>query len=388
MPVKDTIQRLSRESQAKVRELVAATRAGPPLIADNSAVIPEELLRAAGANTYFLCRGGEPEPTDAVLDYMLRFMNPLSRSMAGYMELGLDPITPAADFVTIAETDCHVGRISELMEFKGVKVCKVGVPADWEKPVAFEYYCDSLRALMRRVEETTGKSVDMDAARANVAVSNRINAAFRRLDALRREEQCAIGFEDYMKLQHLSFSLGEPEKFACELESLCTELEAGGERPFAADAPRVLMAGRVVAIGDYTVPRLLDGYGCAVTADMFDEGVRVTEKDVDTEGDLLVNFARNRYLDTLPIDLFQPAWKTRFQRMKELIAAGRCDGVIWYQLAFDEIYDMEYSCVAKWLGEMGVPLLKLETSYSYSREEMGPLNTRIESFVQYLKAGK
>ena len=74
--------------------------------------------------------------------------------------------------------------------------------------------------------------------------------------------------------------------------------------------------------------------------------------------------------------------------MKELIAAGRCDGVIWYQLAFDEIYDMEYSCVAKWLGEMGVPLLKLETSYSYSREEMGPLNTRIESFVQYLKEGK
>lgn len=134
MSTKDTIRELSRRSQARVRELVAEKRAGTPLIEYNSSFIPEEFIRAAGANTYYMCRGGEPEPTDAVLDYMLRFMNPLSRSMAGYMELGLDPITPNADLVAIAETDCHVGRISELMEFKGVKVGKVGVPADWEKP--------------------------------------------------------------------------------------------------------------------------------------------------------------------------------------------------------------------------------------------------------------
>ena len=186
MSTKDTIREMNRRSQARVRELVQAKREGTPLIEYNSTFIPEELIRAAGANTYFICRGGEPEPTDAVLDYMLRFMNPLSRSMAGYMELGLDPITPNADLVAIAETDCHVGRISELMEFKGVKVGKVGVPADWEKPVAFEYYANSIRELMKTVEEITGKSVDPAAAKKNLEVSNRINGLFRRLDALRR----------------------------------------------------------------------------------------------------------------------------------------------------------------------------------------------------------
>ena len=49
---------------------------------------------------------------------------------------------------------------------------------------------------------------------------------------------------------------------------------------------------------------------------------------------------------------------------------------------------MEYTCVAKWLGEMDIPLLKLETAYSYSREEMGPLSNRVESFVENLKEGK
>lgn len=388
MSTKDTIREMNRRSQTRVRELVQAKREGTPLIEYNSTFIPEELIRAAGANTYFMCRGGEPEPMDAVLDYMLRFMNPLSRSMAGYMQLGLDPITPNSDLVAIAETDCHVGRISELMEFKGVKVGKVGVPADWEKPVAFEYYANSIRELMKKVEEITGKSVDLAAAKKNLEVSNRINGLFRRLDALRRGERCPIGFEDYMRLQHLSFTTGEPEKFADELEKLCDELEVGSADALPANAPRVLVVGRVIAIGDYTMPRLLDNFGCAVTVDMLDEGVRLTEKDVDTEGDLIENFARNRYLDTLPIDLFQPSWKQRFERIKELMAAGAVDGVIWYQLAFDEIYDMEYSCVAKWLGDMKVPLLKLETAYSYSREEMGPLMNRIENFVQNLKEGK
>jgi benzoyl-CoA reductase/2-hydroxyglutaryl-CoA dehydratase subunit BcrC/BadD/HgdB len=74
--------------------------------------------------------------------------------------------------------------------------------------------------------------------------------------------------------------------------------------------------------------------------------------------------------------------------MKSLIKEYRIDAVVWYQLSFDEIYDMEYTCLAKWLGEMKMPCLKLESSYEYSREAMGPLMTRIESFVESVKGGK
>lgn len=385
LSTKDTICALSRRSHTRAGGLVKEKRAGTALVEYNSTFIPEEFIRAAGANTYFMCRGGEPEPADAVLDYMPRSINPFSRSMAGYVELGLDPITPNADLVAIAETDCHVGRISELLELKGVKVGKVGVPADWEKPVAFGYYLDSLRCLLKRVEEITGKPVDMAAAKKNIETSNRINGLFRRIDALRRGERCAIGFEDYMRLQHLSLSPGEPERFADELEKLVTELESGAAEALPADAPRVLVAGRVIAIGDYAVPRMLDSIGCAVPAELLDEGVRVTEKDVCTEGCLVENFARSRYLDRLPTSLFQPSWKQRFARMKELMESGKVDGVVWYRLAFDEIYDMEYSCVAKRLGEMKVPLLKLETACSGPREDVCPMMDRIENFAQVLK---
>lgn len=66
----------------------------------------------------------------------------------------------------------------------------------------------------------------------------------------------------------------------------------------------------------------------------------------------------------------------------------RIDGVVSYQLVFDEIYNMEFACLAKWLDEMKVPLVKIESSYEYSREAMAPLTTRIESFIDSVKEVK
>lgn len=384
--MKEVIKSLDRQSKARVKELVRQKKEGKTLIEYNSTFIPEELIRAAGANSYYMCRGGEPEPTDAVLDYMLRFMNPLSRSMAGYMELGLDPISPHADMIVTAQTDCHIGRITELLEFKGAPINKVGIPADWKKDIAYEYYEESLGKMIKAVEEITGQSVDMEQAKKNFAVSNRINALFRRLNELRVTGPCPIRFEDYMRLQHLSFSLGDAELFADKLEEIVKGLE--GVAAFPENAPRLLLVGRVIAIGDYAVPRLFDENGAAIVAEFLDEGIRVSGNDVELEGDLVKNFAKNRYLDKMPITIFQPAWKERFKYIKKCIEDNRIDGVIFYQLEFDEIYDMEYTCLSRWLGEMDVPLLKLETGYSYSREEMGPLATRIESFISSLKEGK
>ena len=74
--------------------------------------------------------------------------------------------------------------------------------------------------------------------------------------------------------------------------------------------------------------------------------------------------------------------------MKTLIEDYSIDGVIWYQLSFDEIYNMECSVVSKALEEIKMPFLKLESSYEYSREAMGPLTTRVESFIEAIKGRK
>jgi len=383
--MKETLKELEKHASERLAGILREKERGKPLVEYTSTFIPEELIRAAGANTYPMWRGGEAVASDAVLDYMPRFIHPLARSMAGYMELGRDPVTPRADLLVAAQTDCHIDRISELLEYKGVRMSKVGVPADWMRDEALCYYVKSLRKMLCTVGEITGKSVDSEAALENFRVSNEIGASLRRICALRKK-RAPIGFEDYMRLQHLSVTLCDPAYAAEACGRIADELEAAPDC-FPAGAPRVVLAGRAVAVGDYTVPRLLDECGCVVAAEILDECARVTEKDLPLEGDPVLGFAKSRYRDKLPIDIFQPSWQKRFGRLEELIRECGAGGVIWYQLAYDEIYDMEYTCVAKWLGERNIPLLKLETDYSYTREQVGVLNASIRAFTRTLSEG-
>jgi len=119
-----------------------------------------------------------------------------------------------------------------------------------------------------------------------------------------------------------------------------------------------------------------------------DEGMREYLCNVKVEGDLMGNLAKTYYLERTPPSVFQPAWAKRIDVVKKLIKDFNIDGVIWYQLSFEEIYNMESSIYSKYMEEMNIPFLKLESSYEYSREAMGPLTTRIESFLESIKRKK
>jgi benzoyl-CoA reductase/2-hydroxyglutaryl-CoA dehydratase subunit BcrC/BadD/HgdB len=386
MAMKDIMQELEALSKARIPEVRKAHKEGKKVIEYTGNFIPEEMIRALGAEPYLMCRGGEPEPPEAVQEYMLRFMNPLARSMAGYYLMGLDMVSPVADVIVAQQTDNHVGRISELLEFKGLPVFKVGVPADWKRDFNFDYYVAALRRMQEKLEEVTGNKLDEDALKEQFKKTNRINAALRKLDELRKKENPPIGMNEFIRLNHYSFTV-DPDVVAEKLEALYDELkDAPGI--FPEGAPRILIAGHAIAMGDYTVPKLVEEAGGAIVADFMDEGIRPYKNDISLEGDPIEAFARCRYLEKPPVDIFQPSWKERMAYIRKLIEEYRVDGVLWYQLSFDEIYDMEYSCIAKKLGDDKVPVIKLETSYEYSRESMGPLTTRVESFVESLKEGK
>jgi benzoyl-CoA reductase/2-hydroxyglutaryl-CoA dehydratase subunit BcrC/BadD/HgdB len=382
----EIMQELSALARNRTSEITKAKKEGRKIVQYTGNFIPAELISAAGAEPYLMCRGGEPEPPDAVLEYMLRFMNPLARSMAGFYLLGLDPVTPICDLIVAQQTDNHVGRISEFFEYKGLPVFKVGVPPDWTKEIAFEYYLNALRKLKEKLEEVTGNQISDAALKKEFGYSNQINEILRKIDGLRKKSNPPLGESEFIRLNHYSFAI-EPRLLVEKLAALYEKLrEVPGK--FSDAAPRILLAGHALAIGDYVVPQLIEDSGAVVVADFLDEGIRSYRRDVALEGDPLEAFGRNRYLERPPINIFQPSWEIRFKYLRDLIADYRIDGVVWYQLSFDEIYDMEHTCLAKWLGEQKIPLLKMESSYEYSREAMGPLATRIESFVESLKGGK
>ena len=131
--MKKTLEEFQAAVARRTTEISDAKANGAKLVQYTGNFIPDELIRAAGADAYPMWRGGEPEPPDAMLDESIRFLNPYARSMVGFYKLNLDPIMEMADLVAVSATDCHVQRMAELLEGYGINTWKVGVPTDWNQ---------------------------------------------------------------------------------------------------------------------------------------------------------------------------------------------------------------------------------------------------------------
>ena len=384
--MKEIMQKLEKMSGNRPIELVERKGEGKKLIEYYGDFVPEQWITAAGAESYLIMKGGDPQAPEATLDYSLRFMNPLAASMVGNYLRGVDRVMPMADGVAIQQHDCHYGRMTEILEFKGVPVYKVGVPADNVVGISQQYYRHELREFRDFLEKVVGHPLDEKAVHECYAKTNKINELVRKIGELRKKDNSPITFSDFIRLNHYTLRVDYDTSIDA-LTKIYEELkDAPGAHPEG--APRILIMGRAVAEGDYVVPSLIEAAGGAIVCDFLDEAIRPYNVTLATEGDYVDAYASAMYDNCVPQCVFQPSWETRFERLKELVKEYRIDGVLWYQLAFDEIYDMEYTCYAKWLKDSNLPIMKLETSYEYSREATAPLATRIESFVESLKEGK
>jgi benzoyl-CoA reductase/2-hydroxyglutaryl-CoA dehydratase subunit BcrC/BadD/HgdB len=380
------LEELAQVARIRPEKLKERKGKGAKLIGYIGRFVPEELIYASGAVPYLLCRGGEPEPPDAVIPYLLRFMSPYDRAQIGYYLLGMDPVVPMLDLVVIQNSDCHESRLADVFEYLKVPTARLGIPPDWRKSLSRDYYQKRLAWLREKLEVLTGTKIPDEKLKKSIMSLNKIRDLLNRINLLRKEQPPPIGGYDFIRLDHYSF-YGDPEELAAKLEELYQELREI-ESPFSRETPRILLAGHVVSVGDYVVPKLIEDSGAVIAAQFLDEGTRHCAWNVKTEGNLMNNLGEVYYLKRTPPSIFQPAWEERAETMKGLIREFKIDGVIWYQLNFEEIYDMECSIVAKSMEEMKIPFLKLESSYEYSREAMGPLTTRVESFIESIKQRK
>jgi benzoyl-CoA reductase/2-hydroxyglutaryl-CoA dehydratase subunit BcrC/BadD/HgdB len=379
----NTLEELAQVARTRPEELKQRRGKGIKLIGYIGRFVPEELIYASGALPFLLCRGGQPEPPDAVIPYMLRFMSPYSRSQIGYHLLGIDPVIPMLDLIVVQCSDCHESRLADLFEYFKLPTARLGVPPDWEKSLSGDYYYKELYRLKEKLEVLTGNRISDEKLKGSIESINKVRDLLRKINLLRREQPPRIGGYDFVRLNHYSFYC-DLEMLAAKLKDLYEELEES-KSPFSTEAPRILLAGHVVGVGDYVVPKLIEDSGGVVAAEFLDEGMRHCVWDVKADGDLMRNLGETHYLERMPPSIFQPAWEQRVEFIKKLIKDFNIDGVIWYELSFEEIYDLECSIISKVMDETNIPFLKLESSYEYSREAVGPLTTRVESFIESIK---
>jgi benzoyl-CoA reductase/2-hydroxyglutaryl-CoA dehydratase subunit BcrC/BadD/HgdB len=379
----DTLEELAQIARTRPGKLKEQKEKGVKIVGYIGRFVPEELIYASGAVPCLMCRGGEPEPPDAVIPYMLRFMSPYARSQIGYHLLGIDPVVPMLDLIVAQCSDCHESRLADLFEYFELPTTRLGVPPDWKKSLSREYYQKRLTWLREKLEVLTGNKISDEKLKKSIESINQTRDLLSRINLLRKKQPPPVGGYDFIRLNHYSFYC-DLDKLLLKLNDLYEQLQKG-KSPFSREAPRILLAGHVVGMGDYVVPKLIEDSGGVVVAEFLDEGMRQCAWNVKTDGDLMRNLGETYYSERTPPSIFQPAWEERVESIKKLIRDFNIDGVIWYELSFEEIYDLECSIISKAMGEMNMPFLKLESSYEYSREAVGPLTTRVESFIESVK---
>lgn len=385
------MQQLLEEFEAICAErpyrILDAAANGAKIVEYTGRYVPEEIVYASGAKPYPMWRGGEPEPPDAVLDETVRFLSPFTRTQYGLIKLGLDPVAPEADVYAYSLTNCHDYRVCELVEKAGYPVCKVGVPTVWQDPDDLAYYEGKIDDLIARLEIVTGSKVTDERIAEAIGKYNEIRGLLREIDELRKLPVPPIDGSQFQSLTHCA-ALCEPEEAIEHLSRILEACKAKAAEPTCEEKPRILVFGHVIAHGDYGVMKAIEKAGAVIVHEITDDGSFEYAADVEVGGDPKKAVIRNRYLDTLPNNNMQPTWELRRQTLIDAVRDYKADGVVFYDTLYDEIYNMEYSCIADFLSEQKVPLIRISTSYEYTREAMGPLNTRVETFVETLKGGR
>jgi len=379
----EAMKKLSDHMATRLTELTRLRKGGTKLIGyAPGGYMPEELVYAAGAVPVGLIRGGDPEPVAESAAYVPRFIDTFCRSQIGYRMMGGDPLYEIIDLLVVPVTDHNIKTIADCFNFfTDTNVFRYGVPHQKDE-YAFEYYLKGLHAFKNKLEEFTGNKIEDRKLREAIDSSNRMRELLKEISLLRLSEHPPISGLEFAKLNHASF-IADRAVFMDALKSINKELKQ--KPPSCTKGPRILLTGSTLAMGDYKILEIAENAGANIVAEEFAEGLRHYWENVHVNGDLMQALADRYFRRRMPPAWFRPS-RERLDYLIKLARDFNVDGIIWYQLMYRSSYDIQAFYFEKLVKkELNIPMLKVESDYDVS--ERGPLRTRVETFVEIIKAG-
>ena len=380
----ESMKKLSNHLAIRITELKQMRGRGTKLIGyAPGGYMPEELVYACGAVPVGLIRGGDPEPVGESAAYVPRFIDTFCRSQIGYRMLGEEPLYQMLDLFIVPVTDHNIKTIADCFNFfANDNVFRFGVPHQKDE-YAFEYYVAGLNALKDKLEEFTGNKIEDETLVEAIGLCNRMRELLQEISLLRISGQPSITGYDFVRLNHASY-IADKTVLIDSLESILQELRENP--PSNPKRPRILLTGSTLAMGDYKVLEMTEEAGASIVVEEFAEGMRHYWQNIQVDGDLMQAIADRYFRRREPPAWFRPS-RERLDYLIKLARDFNVDGIVWYQLMYRSSYDIQSFYFEKLVKkELDIPMLKIESDYDVS--ERGPLRTRIETFVEIVKAGK
>ena len=377
----EATEKLSLHVKNRLADLAKARDEGRKIIGYTpGGYLPEELVLASGAIPICLVRAGDHSMVEAAGAYICRWFDPFCRAQIGYALSGDDPYYNIVDLLAIPITDNHIRAISDTVSYNsGIEVFPFGVPHKKDKS-ALEYYLEGITRFRKKLEDFTGNEITDSMIREKVLLCNRERELLREISLMRKGDSVPLSSRDFIALNHASFIADKEFMVEC-LELLVRELKEETWRPVK--GPRILLTGSTIARGDSKVLDMIETAGGEVVIEEFGEGIRPYWDNVQPDGDIMNNLAEAYFMKRVPPAWFRPG-RERLNLLVDLAVDFNADGVIWYHLMYRESYKVESYFFPGILKEKtGLNMLTVESDYDAT--ETGPLQTRIETFIETIR---
>jgi benzoyl-CoA reductase/2-hydroxyglutaryl-CoA dehydratase subunit BcrC/BadD/HgdB len=374
-------------SGQRLKELQEEKGKGKKIIGFMCALVPQELIIAAGAIPVRLCSGFY-DTCDVSEDVLPKEICPLVKSSFGLKLLDMDMFRLCDAIVIPASCDAKKKLGEVLADYMTVFMMDLPSVRDTEK--AKKYWLSEVMDLKYCIEKFTGKHIGKKELEPAVRLLYERTKAFRKLYDIRKSPRSVITEKDAMLVTNTAF-FDDPARWTQSLKELCSELEENIKKGLEVEdpnAPRILLTGSAIIWPNFKILDVAEKSGLNIVIDQVCSGTEYlyqpAEVDEYTMQDMMAAVAERYLLPSMCPIFF--TFDDRADRILEMVQQFGVQGVIYHTLRLCQIFDMETEGIRQALREKGVPILKVITDYSY--EDVEQLRTRMEAFREIMQGGQ
>lgn len=358
---------------------------GRDCIGTYCAMVPQELIYAAGAMPVKLCSGNytafmigdDSVPRDAC---------PLVKAVAGFQEMQTLPIYRDCKMMVVPITcDCKKKIVGVLRQ--SCKVHAMNLPLNRTDDNGLDFCVSEYYRLISALEQTTGQRITWDSLRHSVQLAGRAQYALSRFVALKQGPQALIKGTHVMAIMNAAayMPLDRWTEALCALTQELAQRKMAEQYVTKANRPRILITGSPVIFPNIKLPLLIEQLGGSLVADetcMGERSLYDPVVPVDMSFDGLLWALANRYIRACTCPVFSEN-RQRIDRVIHLAKTSQAQGVIYHVLRGCLVYDYEYPLLEQALEQEGIPIIRVESDYN--EEDVEQLRIRIEAFIELIK---
>jgi benzoyl-CoA reductase/2-hydroxyglutaryl-CoA dehydratase subunit BcrC/BadD/HgdB len=362
--------------------------ANKKVIATSCIFVPEEIIYALGAIPLRICNGAYSYDQIGA-EFMPAKACPLVKSTIGQLHVNNFPMGAKPQLI-VNPTSCdYKKKMPEVETASEIEFYTLELPATKETEASKSYWIQSIDAFIKKLEKTTGNKLTRKKLKEAINLVSQAQQQYRRLHTIRKQGPVIWG-KDVILLSN-SYFFEDIRKWTEQLEKLNDELEVRVENKqyvVKENAPKILLTGSPSIFPNLKTPVLIEQMGGLIVADEFCSSNRLLYDTVAVDEWFLYDMIpalADRYLKPCTCPNLTP----NTDRDRKLINTAKefsADGVIYQAFAGCQLYEMESLRIAKKLEQEGIPMLYIETDYN--PDDLGQLSTRIEAFLESLKAKK